>query len=261
MACANVVEVRLRAEVARLSVIAPVDVPPITIVPEPLASMVMFVFEPLSIAAMATVPPVLEPTILMPAAWEAVEASTEKAGVVAPLRPTASAVADADEIATVLEAVIVVNAPVLGVVAPTVPLRLAVVMVAPVMVGLTSDALLDSTILPVPVTALERVTPPYVKAPASVVVVPTHRAFCVDIPPAVKIEPVVADVASVTSVELMPCANRMREVVVVCPSFVIAVDRPVAKSAVSALNAVDDMTVPVTTGWPAVVMLNVPEPL
>jgi hypothetical protein len=53
----------------------------------------------------------------------------------------------------------------------------------------------------------------------------------------------------------------MREVVVVCPSFVIAVDKPVAKSAVSALNAVDDMTVPVTTGWPAVVMENVPEPL
>jgi hypothetical protein len=53
----------------------------------------------------------------------------------------------------------------------------------------------------------------------------------------------------------------MREVVVVCPSFVIAVDKPVARSAVSALNAVDDMTVPVTTGWPAEFMENVPEPL
>jgi hypothetical protein len=63
-------------------------------------------------------------------------------------------------------------------------------------------------------------------------------------------EPVVVDVASVVRVELMPCANRMREVVVVCPSFVIAVDKPVAKSAVSALNAVDEMTVPVTTGCP-----------
>jgi hypothetical protein len=53
----------------------------------------------------------------------------------------------------------------------------------------------------------------------------------------------------------------MRAVVVVCPSFVIAVDRPVARSAVSALNAVEDMTVPVTTGWPAVLMEKVPEPL
>jgi hypothetical protein len=97
--------------------------------------------------------------------------------------------------------------------------------------------------------------------PAKLLVVPTHRAFWVLIPPAVMIEPVVALVASVTSVELMPCAKGTRTVVVVCPSFVIAVDRPVAKSAVSALNAVDDMTVPVTTGWPAVVMLNVPEPL
>jgi hypothetical protein len=80
-------------------------------------------------------------------------------------------------------------------------------------------------------------------------------------PPAVMIEPVVDDVASVTSVELMPCAKGTRAVVVVCPSFVIAVDRPVAKSAVSALNAVDDMTVPVTTGWPLLLITNVPEPL
>jgi hypothetical protein len=82
-----------------------------------------------------------------------------------------------------------------------------------------------------------------------------------DMPPAVMIEPVVALVASVTSVELMPCAKGTRTVVVVCPSFVIAVDRPVARSAVSALNAVDDMTVPVTTGWPALLIWNVPLPL
>jgi hypothetical protein len=75
------------------------------------------------------------------------------------------------------------------------------------------------------------------------------------------IEPVVADVASVTSVDDTPCANTMRADVVVCPSFVIAVDKPVAKSAVRALNAVDDMTVPVTTGWPALLIWNVPEPL
>lgn len=80
-------------------------------------------------------------------------------------------------------------------------------------------------------------------------------------PPAVMIEPVVLLVASVTSVELMPWANVMRAVVVVCPSFVIAVLRPVARSAVKALNAVDEMTVPVTTGWPAVFMLKTPLPL
>jgi hypothetical protein len=73
--------------------------------------------------------------------------------------------------------------------------------------------------------------------------------------------PVVLLLASVVRVELMPCANRMRAVVAVCPSFVIAVDKPVAKSAVSALNAVDDMTVPVTTGWPVVLMEKVPLPL
>jgi hypothetical protein len=75
------------------------------------------------------------------------------------------------------------------------------------------------------------------------------------------IEPVVALVASVTSVELMPCAKGTRTVVVVCPSFVIAVDRPVARSAVSALNAVDEMTVPVTTGWPLLLIWKTPEPL
>ena len=105
------------------------------------------------------------------------------------------------------------------------------------------------------------VTVPSAAKPLNVRLVPTHSAFCVDIPPAVIMEPVVADVASVVRVELMPCANRMRAVVVVCPSFVIAVDRPVAKSAVSALNAVDDMTVPVTTGWPLLLIWNVPLPL
>ena len=74
-------------------------------------------------------------------------------------------------------------------------------------------------------------------------------------------EPVVAEVASVVSVEEMPRENGMRAVVVVCPSFVIAVVSPVARSAVSALNAVDDMTVPVTTGWPVLLITKVPEPL
>jgi hypothetical protein len=103
--------------------------------------------------------------------------------------------------------------------------------------------------------------PASVTAPVIVAVVPTNRAFWQLMPPAVMIEPVVADVASVVSVDDTPCANRMREVVVVCPSFVIAVDRPVARSAVSALNAVDDMTVPVITGCPAVLMEKVPLPL
>jgi hypothetical protein len=87
-----------------------------------------------------------------------------------------------------------------------------------------------------------------VSAPATVAVVPTHRAFWDDIPPAVMIEPVVELVASVVSVELTPSAKGMRAVVAVCPSFVIAVLRPVARSAVRALNAVLVIVVPVTTG-------------
>jgi hypothetical protein len=43
-------------------------------------------------------------------------------------------------------------------------------------------------------------------------------------------------------------AIGMLAVTVVCPSFVITVERPVARSAVKALNVVDEMTVPATTG-------------
>jgi len=125
-------------------------------------------------------------------------------------------------------------------------------------VPVTARALVPS-VAP-PSAKLVAVMPASVTAPVIVAVVPTNRAFWQLMPPAVMIEPVVVDVASVTSVDDTPCANRMRAVVVVCPSFVIAVDRPVAKSAVSALNAVDDMTVPVTTGWPALLITNVPEP-
>jgi hypothetical protein len=46
-----------------------------------------------------------------------------------------------------------------------------------------------------------------------------------------------------------------------CPSLVKQVLRPVPKSAVSRLNVAELMTVPVTTGWPAVLILNVPVPL
>src|SRR3990167_9727146 len=42
------------------------------------------------------------------------------------------------------------------------------------------------------------------------------------------------------------------------PSFRMQVERPVARSAVRALKAVEDMTVPVTTGWPAVLIEKVP---
>jgi hypothetical protein len=50
----------------------------------------------------------------------------------------------------------------------------------------------------------------------------------------------------------------MLAVTVCVPSFSNQVERPVARSAVSALNAVDDMTVPVTTGWPVELIENVP---
>ena len=75
--------------------------------------------------------------------------------------------------------------------------------------------------------------------------------------------PVVAVSApeNVPVVEVMPAANGIATAVVVCPSFVIAVDRPVARSAVRALNAGADMTVPVTTGWPVVLMEKTPLPL
>ena len=100
-----------------------------------------------------------------------------------------------------------------------------------------------------------------VAAPAKLANVPTYRALAIPTPPAVIIEPVVVLEASVTRVELMPCAKGMRAVAVVCPSFVRAVLRPVPKSAVSALKAVLEMTVPETTGWPVELMTNVPEPL
>ena len=105
------------------------------------------------------------------------------------------------------------------------------------------------------------VTPASVVVPAIFAVVPTNNALAIPTPPAVMIEPVVVFVASVTRLLLMPAANGILAVAVVCPSFVIAVDRPVPRSEVKALKAVEEMTVPVTTGWPAVLMLKVPLPL
>ena len=77
-------------------------------------------------------------------------------------------------------------------------------------------------------------------------------------PPQVTASPAV--VASPTPVSLKP-PSLMLAMGVVCPSLVSAVVRPVARSAVRALKAVDVMVVPVTTGWPVLLILNVPEPL
>ena len=109
--------------------------------------------------------------------------------------------------------------------------------------------------------ALNVATPPRVTAPATLAVVPTYSALAMPTPPAVIIDPDVVFVASVTNVELIPNAKGIRAVVVVCPSLVMAVDKPVARSAVSALKTVLLMDVPVTTGCPDVLIWNVPEPL
>jgi hypothetical protein len=152
--------------------------------------------------------------------------------------------------------------------------------------GVTNVGLVANTLLPVPVlvtltkfldasvaTALDAVSaektgfvlnvaaPVTPNVPTTVAFVPTNKALAIPIPPAVKIEPVEPLLVSVVRLELMPCANGIRTVVAVCPSFVIAVDKPLAKSAVSALNAELLITVPVTTGWPEVLIWNVPEPL
>ena len=154
------------------------------------------------------------------------------------------------------------------------------------MLGVAIVGVVASTLLPVPVlvtltspldasvaTALDAVrlekigcalnvaTPPRVTAPATLAVVPTYSALAMPTPPAVIIDPDVVFVASVTNVELMPNAKGIRAVVVVCPSLVMAVDKPVARSAVSALKTVLLMDVPVTTGCPDVLIWNVPEPL
>jgi uncharacterized protein YhhL (DUF1145 family) len=53
----------------------------------------------------------------------------------------------------------------------------------------------------------------------------------------------------------------MLAVGVVWPSLVMQFVRPVARSAVNALKTVAEMTVLATTGWPAELMRNVPDPL
>ena len=143
-----------------------------------------------------------------------------------------------------------------------------------VIFGVANVGAVPRTLLPVPVfvtltkfldasvaTALDAVSAENIALALNVAVPPTNKPLVIPTPPAVKIEPVEPLVVSVARLELMPCANGIRAVVAVCPSFVIAVDKPVAKSAVSALNAVLLITVPVTTGWPEVLIWNVPEPL
>ena len=98
-------------------------------------------------------------------------------------------------------------------------------------------------------------------APFRLAEVPIQSALAIPTPPDTITEPVDTDVVSVTSVEERPLANGMRAVVAVCPSLQMAVDNPVAKSAVRALNTVDEMIVPDTTGCPVVLIRKVPLPL
>jgi hypothetical protein len=134
-------------------------------------------------------------------------------------------------------------------------------------VGLLIVGLVPNTLLPVPVlvtltspleasvaTALEAVRLEKigcalkVATPVTLAVVPTNKALAIPTPPAVMIEPVETLEESVVRLEVNPWAKVIRAVVVVCPSLVIAVVKPVAKSLVRVLNAEDDMTVPATTG-------------
>jgi len=131
-----------------------------------------------------------------------------------------------------------------------------------------------STLLPVPVfvtltspfdasvaTALDAVKLVKIGCALKFAIPPTYRFLAIPTPPSVIIDPVLIDEESVTKVDLSPCAKGICTVVTVCPSLVIAVLKPVAKSLVRELKAVDEMTVPVTTGCPLVLIWNVPEPL
>ena len=87
----------------------PVLVAPIVTVPDPLASIVRFAFVPDEMTAAATFPAAVAPVILRPAACDAVDESTTKAGFVAPAKPAASATADALVTVTDVEAATVVK--------------------------------------------------------------------------------------------------------------------------------------------------------
>ena len=131
-----------------------------------------------------------------------------------------------------------------------------------------------NTLLPVPVlvtltkpleasvaTALDAVRLVKIGCALNDAIPPTYRFLAMPAPPAVMIEPVETLEESVTRLEVMPWAKVIRAVVVVCPSLVMAVVSPVARSVVNALNADAVMTVPATTGWPVELIVNVPLPL
>ena len=84
--------------VALVNVIAPVDTPPIVIVPEPAALIVSGAFVPEVITDTCAPLPAAKPFTFTPSACEPVEESTLKAGLVSPLRPTANACAEEDVI-------------------------------------------------------------------------------------------------------------------------------------------------------------------
>ena len=81
--------------VARVSVIAPVEVPAIVIVPLPLASIVRFSLVPEDNTLRAKPPAAAADFIFKPVAADAVEASMLKVGLVVPFGPTAKAFAEA----------------------------------------------------------------------------------------------------------------------------------------------------------------------
>ena len=87
--------------VARAKEMLPVDILPNAIVPEPLASNVIFSFVPEEMAERATPPPAAADFTLNPVAADVVEASTLKVGFVVPAGPTAKALAEVDVIVTV----------------------------------------------------------------------------------------------------------------------------------------------------------------
>ena len=84
--------------IAVVAITAPVDTPPMVIVPEPLAFSVRFSFVPDEIADRATPPPAAADLMLKPVAAEVVEASTLNDGFVVPAGPTARAFADVEVI-------------------------------------------------------------------------------------------------------------------------------------------------------------------
>jgi hypothetical protein len=128
-------------------------------------------------------------------------------------------------------------------------------------IGVTKVGLVANTLLPVPVlvtltkpleasvaTALEAVRLVKIGCALNDAIPPTYRFLAIPTPPAVMIEPVETLEESVVKLDVNPWAKVIRAVVVVCPSLVMAVVSPVAKSLVKELNAEDDMTVPATTG-------------